>query len=171
MPFPILVFAIGNESRGDDALAPLLLRQIQTECIAQVELIEDYQLQVEHVTDLAGRSAVLFVDADMSCIEPLQFSEIAAARDSSYTSHAMTPFALLHTYRQVYGTDAPPAFLLRIRGYDFELDSPLSDRAAANLEAAMERVRALLDADRNIVPSWRRGLESPRQPYKTGRIT
>ena len=162
MPFPILVFAIGNESRGDDALAPLLLRQIQTECIAQVELIEDYQLQVEHVTDLLDRSAVLFIDADMSCAEPFHFSEIAAAKDGSYTSHAMTPFALLHTYRQVYGTDAPPAFLLRIRGYDFELGEPLSGKAAANLEAAMERVRALLDADRNIVPSWRRSLESPR---------
>jgi len=160
---PILVFAIGNESRGDDALAPLLVRRLQNEGIAlQLELIEDYQLQVEHVTDLLDRSAVLFVDADMSCAEPFHFSEIAAEHDHSYTSHAMTPFALLHTYRQVYGTDAPPAFLLRIRGYDFELGNPLSGKAAANLEAAMERVRALLDTDRNIVPSWQRSLESPR---------
>ncbi len=156
MTAPILVFAIGNESRGDDALAPLLLRQLQTECIAQIELIEDYQLQVEHVTDLIGRSAVLFVDADVSCVEPFHLSEIAAAKDSSYTSHVMTPFALLHTYRQVYGTDAPPAFLLRIRGYDFELGNPLSDKAADNLEVATEQVRALC-ADGNL-QSWRQRL-------------
>ncbi|WP_435626615.1 hydrogenase maturation protease [Candidatus Ferrigenium straubiae] len=146
MAAPILVFAIGNESRGDDALAPLLVRSLEglEGTVGRVELIEDYQLQVEHVTDLAGRSAVLFVDADMSCVEPFHFSEIAAAHDHSYTSHAMTPFALLHSYRQVYGEDAPPAFLLRIRGYGFELGDPLSHNAAVNLEQAQARVRTWL---------------------------
>ena len=157
----ILVFAIGNESRGDDALAPLLVRDLE-DCAEiagfddRVELIEDYQLQVEHVTDLAGRNAVLFVDADVSCTEPFYFSEIAAEHDRSYTSHTMTPFALLHTYRQVYGEDAPPAFLLRVRGYGFELGDPLSDRAAANLEAAMKLVRDLC-MNCNL-PHWRESL-------------
>jgi len=152
MTAPVLIFAIGNESRGDDALAPLLVRGLEgwAETAGRVELIEDYQLQVEHVTDLIDRSAVLFVDADMSCAEPFHFSEIAAEKDSSYTSHVMTPFALLHTFRQVYGTDAPPAFLLRIRGYDFELGNPPSEQAAANLKAAMKRVRELcMDATFN----------------------
>ena len=158
MTAPILVFAIGNESRGDDALAPLLLRSLEgsVDAAGRVELIEDYQLQVEHVTDLLDRSVVLFVDADVSCAEPLHFSEIAAEKDSSYTSHVMTPFALLHTYRQVYGTDAPPAFLLRIRGYDFELGNPLSDKAVANLEAAIKLIRALC-ADGDL-QRWRQRL-------------
>ena len=145
MTASLLVFAIGNESRGDDALGPLLLRQLQNEDPnAQVELIEDFQLQVEHITDLAGRERVLFVDADMSCAEPFYLSAISAEKDTSYTSHAMSPSALLHAYRQVYGHDAPPAFLLRIRGYDFELGNPLSGRAAVNLEAANARVREWL---------------------------
>lgn len=144
MAAPILVFAVGNESRGDDALGPLLLRRLQTAFDAQVELIEDYQLQVEHVTDLLGRSAVLFIDADMSCAAPFHFAEIAAVHDHSYTSHAMTPHALLHTYRQVYGTDAPPCFLLRIRGHRFELGTALSDEASANLEQAQAKVHAWL---------------------------
>lgn len=135
MAAPVLVFAIGNESRGDDALGPLLVRALEG-LDEGIEVIEDYQLQVEHVTDLVGRSAAIFVDADVSCSAPFHFSEIAAEHDSSYTSHAMTPFALLHTYRQVYGADAPPTFLLRIRGYDFELGAPLSGQAAQNLEAA-----------------------------------
>jgi hydrogenase maturation protease len=147
MAAPILIFGVGNESRGDDALAPLLVRGLGglVGKAGQVELIEDYQLQVEHVTDLVARSAVLFVDADMSCDPPFHFAEIVAAHDRSYTSHAMTPFALLHSYRQVYGADAPRAFLLRIRGYDFELGKPLSGRAAANLEAALSKVRAWVD--------------------------
>ncbi len=142
MPAPILVFAIGNESRGDDALGPLLLRRLQAD--AQVELIEDYQLQVEHVTDLVDRRAVLFVDADVSCDTPFRFSEITATHDPSYTSHAMSPFALLHAYRQVYATDAPPSFLLRIRGYGFELGASLSSEASANLESAESKAGAWL---------------------------
>lgn len=158
MAAPVLVFAIGNESRGDDALAPLLVRGLEGRVDGRVELIEDYQLQVEHATDLAGRDAVLFVDADMSCAEPFHFSEIAAVHDRSYTSHAMTPHALLHAYRQVYGADAPPAFLLRIRGYGFELGNPLSDKAAANLEGATGLARELcMNCD---LQRWRESLPS-----------
>lgn len=144
MVAPTLIFAVGNESRGDDALAPLLLRSLAGTEGERVELREDYQLQVEHVTDLDGRERVMFVDADVSCDPPYRFSAISAAHDNSYTSHAMTPSALLHAYRQVYGTDAPPAFLLRIRGFHFELGAPLSGDAAANLEAATVRVREWL---------------------------
>jgi hydrogenase maturation protease len=129
----LLVFAIGNESRGDDALAPLLVRQLQAD---QVEIIEDFQLQVEHVTDLVDRKAVLFVDADMSCDAPFHFSQISGEQDNSYTSHAMTPFALLHTFNQVYGISPPPCYLLRVRGYGFELGEDLSDEASANLRQA-----------------------------------
>ncbi|MDH4286701.1 MAG: hydrogenase maturation protease [Gallionella sp.] len=144
MTLPTLIFAIGNESRGDDALAPLLVRRLQTETPEQVEFIEDYQLQVEHVTDLVGRSAVLFIDADVSCDAPFHFSRIAAAHDNSYTSHAMSPAALLHAYRQVYGADAPPSYLLRIRGYGFELGDNLSAEATVNLESATGKIREWL---------------------------
>lgn len=109
-----------------------------------VEVIEEYQLQVEHVTDLLGRNAVLFIDADVSCAAPFHFSEIAAAQDISYTSHAMTPSALLHTFQQVYGTVTPICFLQRIRGYGFELGEDLSDEASINLKLAAAQVRQWL---------------------------
>jgi hydrogenase maturation protease len=141
---PILIIAIGNESRGDDALAPLLARRLQTESAEHVEFIEDYQLQVEHVTDLVGRQAVLFIDADVSCDAPFHFSQINAAYDRSYTSHAMSPFSVLHAYRQVYGEDAPPSYLLRIRGYGFELGEDLSTEAECNLVHATQMIRGWL---------------------------
>jgi len=145
MTITILVFAVGNESRGDDALAPLLVRRLQSEGLSvRIEYVEDFQLQVEHVADLLGRRAVLFVDADVSCEAPFHFSEITAAQDNSYTSHAMTPFALLHTFQQVYEVSPPPCYLLRVRGYGFELGESLSDEAVANLEVATDEVRAWL---------------------------
>lgn len=141
MPAPLLVFAVGNESRGDDALGPLLLRQMQSEHFPQVEFLEDYQLQVEHVTDLAGRKAVFFVDADVSCPPPFHFSEITAEHDASYSSHAMSPQALLLAFHQFHGSAAPPSYLLRIRGTQFELGAPLSASAQDHLNQAVRFMR------------------------------
>jgi len=140
---PILIFGYGNPGRGDDALGPELLTAIVAEDLPLVECQSDMQLQVEHVTDLEARQRILFVDADMSCSEPYTFSTLGPEKDGSYTSHAMTPEALLHAFRQVYGSDAPPAYMLRIRGYDFELGDALSEQANANLAAALSFVGAL----------------------------
>jgi hydrogenase maturation protease len=142
----ILLFGYGNPGRGDDALGPELIVRIAQLQLADVECQNDMQLQVEHVTDLDGCDQVLFVDADMSCTEPFEFSGIKPEKDGSYTSHAMNPAALLYAYRQVYGKDAPPAFLMRIRGYDFELGDPMTDKASANLDAAMKLVIAFCEA-------------------------
>lgn len=136
----LLLFGYGNPGRGDDTLGPELIARIEEMQFAGVECQNDMQLQVEHVDDLNGCDQVLFIDADMSCSEPFDFSEIGAIKDDSYTSHAMNPTALLHAYSQVYGKDAPPACLLRIRGYGFQLGDTLSDKATVNLEAAMKRV-------------------------------
>lgn len=152
----LLLFGYGNPGRGDDALGPGLAERIARLHFADVECQNDMQLQVEHVTDLAACRQVLFIDADMSCAEPFDFSEIGAAKDDSYTSHAMNPSALLHAYGQVYGKAAPPAFLLRIRGYDFGLGDPLSGHASANLEAAT-RLAVELCASVNL-PVWREHL-------------
>jgi hydrogenase maturation protease len=150
----LLLFGYGNPGRGDDALGPELIGRIAKLHLTDVECQNDMQLQVEHVTDLAACDRVLFIDADMSCAEPFEFSEIRPEKDGSYTSHAMSPTALLHAYRQVYGKDAPPAFLLRIRGYQFALGDPLSGQAAANLEAAIKLVAELCKAA--SLQYWRR---------------
>jgi len=155
MTQPVLVFGYGNPGRGDDALGPDVVAAIEAaietsavsgkEC-PLVETQTDMQLQVEHVTDLEGRECILFVDADVSCAEPYVFSTMQPEKDGSYTSHAMTPGALLHAYRQVYGSDAPPAYMLRIRGYNFELGDPMCKQAEANLAAAVQLVRKLCTA-------------------------
>lgn len=147
---PLLVFAVGNESRGDDALGPQLLRQLQAEAGVRAEYLEDFQWQVEHVTDLCGREAILFVDADVSCAAPFELSEISAGHDNSFSTHAMSPAALLHAYRQVYSAQAPRAFVLRIRGHGFELGSTLSPEAEKNLVAALQAARHWLAQSGNL---------------------
>ena len=75
---------------------------------------------------------------------PLHFGRIQPSRDFGYTTHAMKPEALLAVFRQVTGSEPPPAWLLSVRGISFELGEPLSAEARGNLEAAVGHVEALL---------------------------
>jgi len=137
----LLLFGYGNPGRGDDALGLLLIEHIAKLQLAHVTCQHDMQLLVEHVTDLVGFDRVIFIDADMSCAAPYEFTSVVAEKDDSYTSHALTPAALLYIYQQVYGHEPPPTFILRIRGYDFELGDALGDKASANLQAAIKHIK------------------------------
>jgi hydrogenase maturation protease len=145
----LLVFACGNPSRGDDALGPLFLERLeawreQRGDWEDVELLADFQLQIEQAVDLEGRTLVLFVDASISCPPPFQFTRLQPARDTSYTSHALSPAAVLHVFQQINHLPPPPAFQLAIRGERFELGEPLSKDAEANLAAVLEFADRLL---------------------------
>ena len=116
---PDLVFTWGNPSRGDDALGPAMYDLLQHANLHGVDLLTDFQLQIEHATDLEGRKRVLFVDASLSAGAPFELVRLQPEQDASYTTHAMSPQALLSVYRQVYDCAPPPAWLLSIRGYEF----------------------------------------------------
>jgi len=136
---PLLIFAYGNPSRGDDALGPQLLELLAESRTPhpEFELVTDFQLQVEHATDLEGRDLALFIDASISCPSPFLFSPLQPAQDARYTTHEMSPQAVLHVYEQVYQRPAPPAFMLSVRGESFNLGDPLSQAAVENRDAAL----------------------------------
>jgi len=145
MTAPILIIAIGNESRGDDAIAPLLLRRLEAEgCAEKVELLEDFQLQIEHAADMVERELVLFIDAGMHTPAPYSFYRAHPDNNRTLFSHALTPEAVLSTYRYVYQQPPPPAFVLCIRGEQFELGDALSSEAVTRLELALNFLLELL---------------------------
>ena len=103
-----------------------------------LELLTDFQLQIEHALDLRTKQRVLFVDASVSCAAPFAVAAISPERDKSFSSHALSPQALLQVYRDVDGEDPPPSQLLAIRGERFELGEGLSAQASHHLDAALE---------------------------------
>ena len=160
----LVVFAWGNPSRGDDALGPEFLRRAERlapPMAHAVEFVTDFQLQPEHATDLAVRELVLFVDASTSAASPFTFTSVAPARDATFTSHAMSPGALLAAYVEVFVQSPPPSFLLAIRGEHFELGDPLSAAARAHLRHALRHFERLLAAP--SADAWDRiAAASPR---------
>jgi hydrogenase maturation protease len=153
---PVLLFGYGNLSRGDDALGPLLLEYVEnTVNLDAIEILSDFQLQVEHALDLENRELVLFVDASVACVNAYDFTELTPARDTSYTTHAMSPAAVLAVYQQIkkQTPPPPPCFLLSIKGETFELGEELSANAQDHLAHACQFVVKLLQ---NLdLKSWR----------------
>lgn len=142
---PLLIFGYGNLSRGDDALGPLLLEFVEKNLnLHDVEILNDFQLQVEHALDLHNRKLVLFVDAAVNQSRAFAFSRLQAQRDNSYTTHAMSPAAVLQVYQSITGQQAPPAFLLSIKGESFELGEGLTVNAKAHLSEACTFVKKLI---------------------------
>lgn len=138
---PVLVFAWGNPSRGDDALGPLFIEQAARMTGAQdcagIEYLTDFQLQVEHALDLQGRDCVLFVDASVAATAPFEVSVLQPEPDTGITTHAMSPRAVMHVFEQIHGHASPPCTQLAIRASRFELGEALSDSAANNLAGAL----------------------------------
>lgn len=141
MTVPTLVFGWGNPSRGDDALGPLFVERIAALELPDIECLTDFQLQVEDALELRGRRRILFVDASLTAAAPFSMTRLVPARDASFSTHAVTPAAVMQLYADLHGTAPPPCHLLAIRGEHFELGTDLSPAAASHLEAALAWAR------------------------------
>jgi hydrogenase maturation protease len=149
MTAPIVVFAVGNPSRGDDAIGPVLCgrlaKWLENESLTQrVELIEDFQLNVEHALDLQGRELALFIDAGENTPAPFIFEQIFPSTVPSHTTHALPPQSVLQVYRQMEGKEPPPSFVLCVRGEGFELGAEMTPAALGGIEAAMALLERLV---------------------------
>ena len=146
---PVLLLGYGNPSRGDDGLGPALLEMIEEQRALErapdiFDALTDYQLQIEHVLDMQKRQLVVFIDASLSATAPFDYSRLEPCRDNSYTSHAMSPSALLAVYEQVCDDPLPDAYLLGIPAYQFDLGTSITAQAREHLGEARDFVQELL---------------------------
>ena len=144
---PILVLAVGNPSRGDDAIGPLLAERLAVEKLEGVEVICDLQLNPEHALDVGGRERVLFVDASASGMCPYSLHDVHPDRDASWTTHRLTPAGLLHLCEALELGLPGRSELLAVRGRNFELGASPSH---AHLETAWRVLKDWCEEARHV---------------------
>ncbi len=140
----LTVLAWGNTSRGDDGAGPILGRRIDDLGHPAINVIEDFQLQIEHVMDIDGDAPVLFIDASVDIEEGFTIEKLAPRDDHSVSTHSVSPGSLLRLYEQTHGQAAPRAFLLHVPGEDFELGSTISRKTSACIDSAWAFLSSLL---------------------------
>ena len=149
MTAPLVVFAVGNPSRGDDAIGPVICNRLaewleNDGLVDCVDLIEDFQLNIEHALDLQGRELALFIDAGQNTPAPFIFAQIHPSTATAHTTHALPPEAVLQVYRQMEDKEPPPSFVLCVRGEGFELGAELTPTALEGIDTAMGLLERLI---------------------------
>ena len=142
----VLVLGYGNPGRQDDGLGPAAIAEIESMGLPNVTAFDNYQLNIEDAIDVAAHDIGWFVDAARIGPSPYSVRVVSPLPTIEFTSHIVRPEAILAIARQCYGV-APQAFLLAIRGYEFEFIEALTLDAKDNLDAALDmlvdRIRTL----------------------------
>ncbi len=113
--------------------------------LENIDLLTDFQLQIEHALDLENRELVMFIDASVKSETAFEFTRLQPIRDLSHTTHAMSPAAILDTYQAIKKETPPPCFLLAIGADSFELGEDLGEKARQNLANASKFTDTLLN--------------------------
>ncbi len=146
-PQALNLFTWGNPSRGDDAIGPKLhqiIEQLIAEFSLKTVLIEDFQLQPEHVFDISEDACIVFIDASYQGDSAYKVTPVNKAEEIGYTTHALSPEALLTLYEKTQSKPSPPAFLCSVRGYCFDFGMPLSEQAEKNIKLTAQFLKELL---------------------------
>ena len=162
LPKCAVIIGYGTPSRGDDGIGPELMNRAEAWLAGHpghgpIELLQDFQLQIEHSLDLDDAAVALFLDASVSARAPYTFTRLASSQDASYTTQELSPASVLHVFEQVNQRPPPPCYLLSVRAEQFDLGAAIAPAAMENLEAAWALLRLL--------------LEEPRPEVWAGRLT
>jgi len=133
----ILVYGYGNPGRQDDGLGYNFVKNLEEKNTQMFDLDFNYQLNIEDASNIADYDIVVFVDASLRIEEDFTFAPLKAAEETRHTTHAISAQAVLHLCQQVYHK-TPEAYLLEIKGYEWELDEKLTLKSEIALKKALE---------------------------------
>ena len=141
----LVVFAWGNISRGDDGIGPRMASYLLGLSDPRIDVIEDHQLNIEHVTDIREGTPVLFIDASVALKEGFRVERLTPSDEGNFSTHAISPAALLNVYCETMAQPAPEAFLLHIAGRHFGLGDDLSPESEDSVAAALAFLKDVFD--------------------------
>lgn len=134
----MILLAIGNASRGDDALGWAFADAIEALGTFPGTIEYRYQLQVEDADLIREFDEVYFVDATKE-----ELSDGFAIRPCppdpqfSFSTHAITPGSIMALVHELYPDQIPMAQCVIMSGYQWELDQPMSSASRQHLHDAL----------------------------------
>jgi len=144
----ILVYGYGNPGRQDDALgvycAAKIKKWAEKHFPEAVDVDMNYQLNVEDAERISHYDTVIFTDASQEEIQPFLLSRLTPSPTQvEFTMHSVSPAYVLHLCQTLFGKK-PESYLLHIRGYRWDFEEKLSEKAKQNLNKSIEALTALL---------------------------
>ncbi|MBU0487774.1 MAG: hydrogenase maturation protease [Bacteroidetes bacterium] len=137
----ILVYGYGNPGRQDDGLGPEFIARLEEwvkeEDYTNIELDSNYQLNIEDADTISSKDIVIFVDATTEEIDDFVLTTVVP-NDATieFTMHAVSSSFIIDLCQKLYNK-YPETYLLHIKGYKWELQEGLTEKAEENLCIAL----------------------------------
>lgn len=138
-----LIICVGNPSRGDDAIGPLIAEALQLQQ-PNLNVIETFQLQPELVEDMADHALVIILDAQTNTGESITLRRILPTSTLGWCSHALSPEQLAGLYQTAFAGPLPEIIAIGIQARQFELGTPPSHSALACVAPVVAALRQLV---------------------------
>lgn len=150
LPYRVTIIAVGDDTEGDEGLAPRLLHALLAhhDEAPWLHKIQDTALRAEHASAVQKADLALIVEADAEASSPYTFVEIKASEHLTSDSgeQEMQVADLVQLLAEQSGdSTGPHCYSLRIHGDRFSGDSGLTLAAQNNLELATALVHSLLE--------------------------
>jgi hydrogenase maturation protease len=155
-----LVIGYGNAYCRDDGVALHILNRLRsTRGVPELQPDEDgldglghtmdsvmlHQLVPEIAPVIAGYDLVVFIDAHMGAIpDEVRTIRVEEARRLHAVTHHMSPQMILSLAKESRG-NAPSAYLVSVKGDDFDFGVGLSQGCRRRAERALEEIMTLID--------------------------
>ncbi len=144
----ILVYGYGNPGRQDDGLGIQCAKMVK-EWAAQhfpetIDVDMNYQLNIEDAEKISHYDEVIFADASLEDISQFALLKLEPSKAQlEFSMHAVAPAYVLYLCHTLFGKQ-PESHLLHIRGYKWEMQEGLTQKAKQNLNKSFEAVTTLL---------------------------
>jgi hydrogenase maturation protease len=135
------VYGYGNPGRQDDGLGTIIAESVDEWCrknsFQNIRTDCNYQLNLEDAANISEFDMVIFVDATTSEeVQCFHYCRLAPSDRSDFTMHAVAPAYVLFLCRNMFDK-VPEAFMLSVRGYEWEFMKEMTPAAHENYLKAL----------------------------------
>jgi hydrogenase maturation protease len=143
----ILIYGYGNPGRQDDGLGVLLAEEIEkwshANGLSNLHTDSNYQLNLEDAAEISSYDMVIFADASGEDITTFLFEPLQPSAAVEFTMHAVSPAFILHLCTQIF-EHLPEAYLMHIKGYQWEFMQEMTSQARQNLDQATDYLKQFI---------------------------
>ena len=136
----ILVYGYGNPGRQDDGAGVMLAEKLDSWILSRkltgVHTDTNYQLNLEDAATLSHYDLVIFADASREELDDFRMDPLTRSDRVEFTMHAVSPAFILHLCKEVFNHE-PEAYLLHIKGYEWEFMAGMTEKGEKNLMSAL----------------------------------
>ncbi|NCA87130.1 MAG: hydrogenase maturation protease [Clostridia bacterium] len=150
----ILIYGYGNPGRQDDGLGNHFVEMAKEWAAEQgldnIMFDSNYQLNIEDAAEIAEKDIVIFVDASLEEIDDFVLDEITPDAKVEFSMHAVSASYVVHLCKEIY-PKCPAAWLLHIKGYEWEFREGLTEQALNNCNKAFEYLKPILQNPQQLL--------------------